>query len=169
MRTLLFVSLLVAACSPSSKPPETASPTTEVDAALPTSSPVVDASTAPVATVAAVPDAAVATAADASPPVAATDGCGGTAMPYELKVRQEVKKCFFEAKKTHPALTGEIHIGLNVDPQGHLMKAVIVEEKELGKDGAACIQKALKSETLDGSGCKSKSITFAMAFGNAAR
>jgi hypothetical protein len=160
--------MLALGCSPSAKPIDPTTPTVEADASAlsPTSAPVVDASVPVVASD--VPDAAVASAPDASPPVA-QDGCGGTAAPYEMKVRPEVKKCFFEAKKTHPALTGEIHIGLNVDMKGQLQKAVIVEEKDLGKEGVACIQKALKSETLDGSGCKGKSITFAMAFGAAAR
>lgn len=159
--------LLVIACSPSPKPMAPTTPTTQVDASTlsPTSAPTGDASVA----VSDTPDASVASVADSSAPAVATDGCGGTAAPYEQKVRLEVKKCFFEAKKTHPALTGEIHIGLNVDMKGQLQKAVVVEEKELGKEGVACIQKALKTETLDGSGCKGKSITFGMAFGAAAR
>lgn len=141
-------------------------PTMDADASTigPTSAPV-DASVAALA----VTDAAVVSVVDASASPIATDGCGGTAAPYELKVRSEVKRCFFEAKRTHPALTGEIHIGLNIDMKGQLQKAVIIEEKDLGKEGVACIQKALKSDTLDGTGCKGKSLTFGMAFGAAAR
>jgi hypothetical protein len=165
LRLVVLLSAVAIACGGSSpKPPEVTPPSTDVDASVPA---IVDAS-API--VDAIPDAApavVATVADASPPPVA-DGCGGTASPYEAKVRPEVKKCFYAARTAHPWLTGEIHIGLNVDAQGHLMKAVIIEEKEIGKEGVACVQKALKSETLDGSGCKGKSITFSMAFGAAA-
>ena len=144
MRTFAPVCLFVIlfACGGPAKPD--AAPSTSVTPAADTSPTPAATSDAPDASVApAVPESSVAVV-DASAPAVAVDGCGGTAAPYELKVRPEVKKCFFEAKKTHPLLTGEVHIGLNVDMQGRLQKAVIQEEKDLGKDGVACVQRALK-------------------------
>ena len=84
-------------------------------------------------------------------------------------MRPEVKKCWYEAFKTHPTLTGNVHIGVGVDMQGKMSAVTIAEAKDIGKEGVACMTHAVKAEAFDGSGCKGKSLTFAQMFGPAAR
>lgn len=102
-------------------------------------------------------------------PDQATLVCGSTAMPFEQKVRPEIKKCFFEAKVKNPALSGKVKIVLNVGPKGTLGAINVVDAKELGKDAVDCMTKAVKAAKPDVSTCKDKKVEMQMAFGAAAK
>jgi len=99
----------------------------------------------------------------------APDPCAGTSASFETKVRPQVKQCFFDALGKNPALSGNVHITLHVDPTGKLKTMDFAESKELGKDAVACMTKAIKAGGFDGKDCAGKGLTLAMAFGNAAR
>jgi hypothetical protein len=132
-----------------------------------------DAGAAPVASASAAP--AIADAGVAPPPTdtggpdQATLVCGSNAMPFEQKVRPEIKKCFFEAKSKNPALSGKVKVVLNVGPKGSLGAINIVDAKELGKDAVDCMTKAVKAAKPDVSTCKDKKVEMQMAFGAAAK
>jgi hypothetical protein len=102
-------------------------------------------------------------------PEEATLVCGHAAMPFEQKVRPEIKKCFFEAKAKNPALTGKVKVVLNVSPGGKLGAINVVDAKELGKDAVDCMTKAVKAAKPDVSTCKDKKVEMVMAFGAAAK
>jgi hypothetical protein len=101
----------------------------------------------------------------------ATDAaCGAAALPYEEKIRPEIKKCFFEvAMKKNPNVDGHVKIVVNIDPQGKVTSQKIVQEKELGKEATACMMKVLKDHKIDAGQCKGKAMSMNMAFGAAAR
>jgi hypothetical protein len=171
-RALVFAVLL--ACG-GSNPPPAPTPTqtqnspdasmvspTETDSGA---SPIASASTAPAIADAGAP--APTTTADG--PDQATMVCGSTAMPFEQKVRPEIKKCFFEAKAKNPALSGKVKVVLNVGSKGTLGAINIVDAKELGKDAVDCMTKAVKAAKPDVSTCKDKKVEMQMAFGAAAK
>ena len=121
--------------------------------------------------------ASVATAATSAAPTVsaaptateAPDPCTPTSAAFETKVRPQVKQCFFDALGKNPALSGNVHITLHVDPNGKLKTLNFGEDKELGKDAVACMTKVIMAGGFDGKACAGKGLTLAMAFGNAAR
>lgn len=118
--------------------------------------------------------------ASATPPASATTGappvsddpnvaCGAVSAPFEQAIRPEIKKCFFDAMKTNPKLSGNVKIVVHVGPKGQVQAINVVDAKELGAPAVACMTKVVKDTKLDTSPCKDRKIEMPMAFGNAAR
>lgn len=171
-RALVFAVLL--ACGGSNPPPApTPTQTQNTPDASMVSPTETDSGAAPIASATTAPanaDAgAPAPSTTAEGPDQATMVCGSNAMPFEQKVRPEIKKCFFEAKVKNPALSGKVKVVLNVGPKGTLGAINIVDAKELGKDAVDCMTKAVKAAKPDVSTCKDKKVEMQMAFGAAAK
>lgn len=187
-RTLIFA--VLAACGGASPPPAPPPTNTENNAdggvasaaqagAAPSSSgsvvspPMIADAGAPApgapTSAAPAPTSAAPAAPSAGGPDQATLVCGGAAMPFEQKVRPEIKRCFFEAKVKNPALSGKVKIVLNVGAGGKLGAVNVVDEKELGKEAVRCMTDAVKAAKPDVSQCKDKRVEMVMAFGAAAK
>ena len=173
MRHALIFAVLAACGGPSPPPVPTPTHTENTPDASVGSPTETDSGPGPTGSVVSPPaiaDAGVATVAPpADGPDQATLVCGQNAMPFEQKVRPEIKRCFFEAKVKNPALTGKVKIVLNVSAGGKLGAINVVDEKELGKDAVACMTKAVKAAKPDVSTCKDKKVEMVMAFGAAAK
>lgn len=99
----------------------------------------------------------------------APDPCAPASAVFEVKIRPQVKQCFFDAMAKNPALSGNVHVTLHVDASGKLKTMNFGEEKELGKDAVACMTKVILAGGFEGKACAGKGLTLAMAFGAAAR
>jgi len=95
--------------------------------------------------------------------------CGAIQMPFEAKIRPDIKKCFFDAKVKNPALTGKVKVVINVGPKGEIQAINIVDKKELGAAAVACMTKVVTAAKFDGSKCANKAVQMPMAFGAAAK
>jgi hypothetical protein len=162
--TLVLVLLPFLACA-SNKAAVTAA---GEPSAAPSASAAPEPSAAASASVAAV--ASATPSASAAPTATeAPDPCVPVSAAFETKVRPQVKQCFFDALGKNPALSGNVHLTLHVDPTGKVKAINIGEEKELGKDAVACMKKVINAGAFEGKDCAGKGFTLAMAFGNAAR
>lgn len=172
MRTRPLLSLFVVtvgawwlACGGSTKPPTSPDPTASASAS---DTPVASAS-APATTASTAPIASTTPSAAPSATSATGDPCADVSAPFEAKVRQDVKKCFFDAMAKRPDLDGHVHITVAIDTKGKAGNVIIANDKILGKDAVTCMTNAVKAGGFDGPACSGKSIVMNMAFGNAAR
>lgn len=142
------------------------SATTVLGAASSTASPVGSSSSGGAGST---PSATASASAAPPPPEDPNIACGAVSAPFEQSIRPEIKKCFFDAMKTNPKLTGNVKIVVHVGPKGQIQAVNVVDAKELGTAAVACMTKVVKEAKLDTSPCKDRKIEMPMAFGNAAR